>query len=115
MKTALSEYCFASCANESVTGPQNLLRQKTGVENRTKAGSCCSIASAIVVWCSSGSGIAPLPAVNALESIVDAATPFEDIVSFCVFRAISPGAGYEGRATASNFADADWVLPSARL
>ena len=84
----------------SVTGPQNLLTQNTGVANTTSAGRPCAIARAIVHSWSSGSGIEPL--VAARESIAASGTPFESTVRFSVGCARSPGAGSDGCSCTAN-------------
>ena len=84
----------ASCSSSSVVGPQNWLVQYTGVANSTSAARPGLIASAIVVWCSSGSGtFAPS---CARESIASGETPVEAIVRFFDAMARCPGAGSAG-------------------
>jgi hypothetical protein len=74
----------------SVTGPQNWLTQKTGVEKITSAGIPSRRARAMVEPWSSGSGMACPP--WARESTASGGWP-EPRVGFRLATASSPGAG----------------------
>jgi hypothetical protein len=112
-KDARSAYSAASSPTMSVTGPQNRLTQKVGVEITRRTGRPAASACLTVVWCSSGSGTGSPP--PARESMAEGSAPGVSRVRLSEAMAGSPGAGTVWAGSTLNVAVAVSGLSSSAV